>query len=183
MLQRYSCLFFPQQQNHGTTSCHTKNYASKNSYVDIRKNFAMIQHRDIDQVQAKKAKLSTDSTNTTSRQIGFEVEQSDAQAILGVQDILLATIHMLELNLSIFPELVKLLPLLCKDSTEPPNSFSLQNVHQAALSTLATQTQVRRGRAKSLLKRLDGVAALVRLPFRPSHVPSTFCYSRARTTS
>jgi hypothetical protein len=65
---------------------------------------------------------------------------------------------MLDLNLSVFSEILD--PASLFRSTVP---FS--KGHQASLSSLSIQTKVRKLRAESLLRRLDGISILVNVHF------------------
>jgi hypothetical protein len=91
---------------------------------------------------------------TTTAAWGFEIQFQDSQRIQKLQDTIHRVSHMLDLNLSVFSGILDPKSPLC--STVP---FS--KTYQTVLSSLCAQTKVRKMRAESLLKRLDGISTLV----------------------
>ncbi|OKL58097.1 hypothetical protein UA08_06717 [Talaromyces atroroseus] len=86
---------------------------------------------------------------------GFDVHFSDAQTISDIRDRILRASHMLDLNLSIFEN------LLTAISHIDPTRDRPNRVH-SSLSSLSSQTKRWKSQTENLLQRLDGSAALVR---------------------
>lgn len=82
-----------------------------------------------------------------------------------MQDTLHLTQHLIDTNLSIFPQVIKLLPYLQKPSGGNQGSLNIAPdlIAKIGLESLAAQTAISKSRAESLLRRLEGVAALVSL--------------------
>jgi hypothetical protein len=114
--------------------------------------------------QSKKAILTNGPQPPNMNKRGFEVRFSDSQRIRDLQDTLIHVSHMLDLNLSIFDNLLASSQLFT-DVRSPHNGGSGHDSRGTifSISTLSSQTKLWKCRVENLLRTLDGSSVLVRL--------------------
>jgi hypothetical protein len=107
--------------------------------------------------QSKKAVLAKSPRQDNH---GFEVRFSDSQRIRDLQDTIIHVAHMLDLNLSIFENLLALTDVFAAIKPAQDAGSEARSTKSSIL-TLSSQTKLWKCHAENLLRRLDGSSVLV----------------------